>query len=136
MKTKLKRRIVLFFIAAAVIAVVSEIIVQMVQSKRPRTGDVMFTMPANGSSGEYYEYAFDRDDILRETDSYIESFFLNFGPGYNDVWEFDIIGEGDLTVSWTSYCGGTDIVREECFTETYRVEDGKCTKISDTCRRY
>lgn len=74
----------------------------------------------------------DRDDILRETNSYISSFFLNFGPEYYDVWEFDIIGEGELTVNRTKYQGGSDIVKAECFTEIYRVEDGKCQKTFDS----
>lgn len=131
MKTKTVRRIIIIVIIAAFIAATAVLIVQRLEAKRARA-DVTFTMPANGSSGEYYKYAFDRDDILRETNSYISRFFLNFGPEYYDVWEFDIIGEGELTVNRTKYQGGSDIVKAECFTEIYRVEDGKCQKTFDS----
>lgn len=124
---KTVRRIIIIVIIAAFIAATAILIVQRVQLRRTRA-DVTFTMPANGSSGEHYEYAFDRDDILREKDSYTKRFFLNFGPGYDDVWEFDIIGEGELTVSWTKYHSGTSVDKDECFTETYLVKDGKCAK--------
>lgn len=126
MKTKLARKIVLIVIAAIVIL----LIVRIILSNRPRTGDVMFKMPANGSSGEYYIYEFDRDDILREVDCYSKSHLIVFQTS-DDVWEFDIIGEGDLTVNWTNIQGGS-VVKANCFTEIYRVENGKCTKISDT----
>ena len=134
MKHKTARNIIMIVITAAFIASTAILIFWRVQTKRERA-DVTFTMPANGSSGEYYEYSFDRDDILRETDRYTKRFFLNFGPGYNDVWEFDIIGEGELNVNWTATQGGS-VVKAGCFSETYRVEDGKCTKISDTRRRH
>lgn len=128
MKTKLARRIITIVIIAAFIA---STVILIIQSNRPRTGDVMFKMHANSSSGEHYRYEFDRDDILRETDSYESRFFLNFGPGYNNVWEFDIIGEGELTVNWTNTQGGW-VNEANCFTEVYRVEDGKCKKIFDS----
>lgn len=131
MRSKTARKIILLVIAAAFIASTAILIIQRVQSKRPRTGDVMFKMPANGSSGEHYEYAFDRDDILREVDRYSKSVPIVFQASV-DVWEFDIIGEGELTVSWTAYQGGSDIVKDECFAETYRVEDGKCRKTFDS----
>lgn len=125
---KTVRRIIIIVIIAAFFAATAILIVQRVQLRRMRA-DVTFTMPANGSSGEHYEYAFDRDDILREKDSYTKRFFLNFGPGYDDVWEFDIIGEGELTVSWTKYHGGGSVDKDECFTETYLIKDGKCVKL-------
>lgn len=133
MKSKTGRRIIILVIIAAFITTV---VILIVQNNRLRTGNVRFKMPANGSSGEFYKYELDRDDILREVDHYYKRFFLNFGPGYSDVWEFEIIGEGELTVSWTAYRGGSDIVKAESFTETYLVKDGKCTKISDTRRKY
>lgn len=126
MKVKIVRRI-----AAAVIAViVILLIVRIILSNCPRTGNVMFKMHANSSLGEHYIYEFDRDDILREVDSYSSHVFW-FLLDYSEVWEFDIIGEGDLTVNWTNIQGGS-VVNANCFTEVYRVEDGKCTKISDT----
>lgn len=127
MRSKTARRIITIVIAAAFVAATAILIVQ---SKRPRTGDVMFKMPANSSSGEYYEYTFDRDDILREVDRYSKSDLIVFQASV-DVWEFDIIGEGELTVNWTATQGGS-VVRPKCFTEIYRVENGKCAKISDT----
>lgn len=129
MKIETVRRFIMIVIIAAFIAVTVILIVRRVQAERSRP-DVAFRMPANGSAGEHFEYAFDRDNILREKGSYTKRFFLNFGPGYDDVWEFDIIGEGELTVSWTKYRGGS-VDRDGCFDETYLVKDGKCVKISD-----
>lgn len=127
MKTKTVRRIIIIVIIAVIIAAA---VILIVRSNCPRTGDVMFKMHANSSLGEHYIYEFDRDDILRETDNY-ERHVLWFFLDYSEVWEFDIIGEGDLTVNWTNYQGGS-VVKANCFTEVYRVENGKCTKISDT----
>ena len=130
MKTKFARRIITIVIIAAFIAAT---VILIVRNNLPRTGDVMFKMHANGSSGEYYEYNFDRDDILREVDRYSKSVPIVFQASV-DVWEFDIIGEGDLTVNWTNTQGGS-VNNARCFTEVYRVKDGKCAKISDSRKK-
>lgn len=126
MKTKTVRRIIMIVIIAAFVAAAAILIVRNARLwTELHTDNVRLKMPANGSAGDFYEYSLSRGDVLREVDRYQERFFLNFGPGHTDVWEFEIVGEGELTVSRTEFQGGSEIGG---FDEVYLVEAGKCVK--------
>ncbi|MDE7231003.1 MAG: hypothetical protein K2N56_11040 [Oscillospiraceae bacterium] len=129
-----RRRIALIIVIAAVVGSLAILFMQNIPIWRERSAKrdrVIFRMDANGSAGIFYEYEFSRNDILREVDHYDDRFFLNFGPAYDEVWEFEIIGEGELKVNWTGYSGGT-IQEDMCFYETYLFKDGKRTKTFDS----
>lgn len=131
---EIRRRIALIIVIAAIIGSLAILLEQNIPIWRERGAKedrVIFRMDANGSAGVFYKYEFSRNDILREVDHYDERFFLNFGPAYDEVWEFEIIGDGELTVNWTGYDGGT-IHEDMCFYETYLFKDGERTKTFDS----
>lgn len=88
---------------------------------------------ANGSSGAEWKYEINPNGILKEID-YSESKFLGFlGPGYTQHWVFEPVALGEVTINWTSYEAGTDIVESECYYITYSVDENlKITKIFDS----
>ena len=89
---------------------------------------VRFIKNANGSSGSYWEYELDRDDIIRETEYKEDRSFLNFGPGYRQKWTFEIIGQGEVRINWIAYEGGT-YSQKDSFTEIFTFdEDGNYSK--------
>lgn len=129
-----RRRIALIAVAAAAVAA-AVILISMnfplwreFSEKKDR---VVFRMSVNDSSGEFYKYELSRNDILREVDHYNERFFLNVGPGSTDVWEFEIVGEGEFNVYWRKYTGGLPDERGDFFL-TYAVSGGKCAKTFDS----
>ena len=83
---------------------------------------------ANGSSGTFWKYELSTDDILREQKYYTTQFL---GSGYTQHWNFEIIGEGEVTIHWLAYTYG-DYTEAKSYSTTYRIsEDKKCIQVSD-----
>lgn len=129
---KSKRGFAFIIIILAVIAAI--LIAQNIPIWRAFLGkkDVLvFQMNTDSLTGIHYKYEFDRGDILRETDHYSARNILSCGSGYSEIWEFEIIGDGEVTIIWTGYENG--IVNEKMsFYETYLVKDKGHTKIFDS----
>lgn len=92
---------------------------------------IFFELNTNASSGTYYKYELDRDDILRGTDHYSARHSLNCVPGYSEIWEFEIIGDGEVTITWTGYENGIEN-EEISFYETYLINNKEHVKIFDS----
>lgn len=70
--------------------------------------NVTFMQNGNYSSGSYWEYELSTEDVIKEVDYHTSRFYLNFGPGYQQNWEFEIVGEGEVTIHWLAYVSGGD----------------------------
>lgn len=80
---------------------------------------------ANSSSGEYWNYELDTDEIIKESKYSEERFFLNFGSGYSQIWEFEPVKPGEVTISWIAYEGGNNINHDKSYCATYIVDGEK-----------
>lgn len=129
--TKTKRRVLLIVVVLAAVAATVILFAENYDFWFNKDNRIKITKPANGSAGIHWEYTINNDNVLREAEYYTKRFFLNFGPGYDEVWVFDQIGEGEVTFNWTEYTAGTDKVSSH--TETYRVgSDGEFELIADS----
>lgn len=72
---------------------------------KEKSNEVMFRQSANSSSGSYWEYSLSNENVLQETEYTTSTFFLNFGPGYQQNWTFEVIGAGEVTIDWLAYQG-------------------------------
>ena len=93
-----------------------------------------FIQDANGSRGQKWEYEMYPEGILEEVDYYTSRFFLNFGPGYNQNWVFEPIGQGEVTINWNCYHSGNSLDESECYSLTYRVDENLKAKIISDSR--
>ena len=76
---------------------------------------------ANGSMGENWKYEMSTDEVLRESDHKSASQFPVFGAKH--TWTFEAIGAGEVTLYWTAYESGNEIVEDECYSVTYIVDN-------------
>lgn len=129
---KSKSKIAFIIVLLAIIAVI--LIVQNIPILKAFFGkkDVLvFQMNNDSSSGIYYKYELDRDDILRETDHYSARHFAGCVHGYSEIWEFEVIGDGEITISWIA-CENGSVNENMSFYETYLINDKEHTKIFDS----
>lgn len=75
----------------------------------------------NGSMGENWKYEMSTDKVLREADYKSASQFPVFGTKH--TWTFEAIGAGEVTLYWTAYESGNEIVEDECYSVTYIVDN-------------
>lgn len=83
---------------------------------------------ANSSSGSYWEYEMGAEDVLTESE-YYETRFL--GPGYTQHWEFEAVGEGNVTILWKHYITGGHLDAKQSYSATYQVKDHKVLLIGE-----
>ena len=76
---------------------------------------------ANGSSGEYWEYEFSCDGVLKELSYETSQNIFNFGPGYTESWTFEAVGEGEVTLTWYAYENG-GLVLNDSYSVTYCID--------------
>ena len=74
----------------------------------------------NGSMGENWEYEMSVDGVLQEKEHSLLSLFPLFGTKH--TWIFEAIGAGEVTIYWTAYESGNEIVEDECYSVTYTVD--------------
>lgn len=93
--------------------------------------EIRFSQQANGSSGTYWNYSISTNTVISEKEYYETRSPISFGPGYTENWIFEIIGEGDVTIQWLAYKGGT-LSETDSYSITYRFEEnGKYRIISE-----
>lgn len=126
----IKRKIALTVIILAAVVIIAQGI-PFFRTMFGKSERLVFYLNADSLSELHYKYELSGDDILREADHYSARHFLNCGSGYAEVWEFEIVGDGEVTVNWTGYEGGV-INDDMSFYETYLVKDGEHTKIFDS----
>ena len=83
---------------------------------------------ANSSSGSYWEYELSTEGVLAESE-YYETRFL--GPGYTQHWEFEVVGEGNVTIFWKQYNSGRDFDSKHSYYVTYKVENHEMLFIGE-----
>lgn len=129
--TKTKRRVLIIVVILAAAAAIVILFAENYDFWFNKDDRIKITKPANGSAGIHWEYIMNNDNILCEAEYYTKRSFLNFGPGYDEVWVFDQVGEGEVTFCWTEYSGGSD--KGSSHSETYYVgTDGEFDLISDS----
>lgn len=128
MQTKQKVVLLVIILAAAVIIALKSPFFRAAFGRNDR---IVFHMNADSSSDIHYNYELSRDDILRVADHYSARHALSCVPGYSEVWEFEIIGDGEVTINWTGYENG--VANEEMsFYETFLINNKEHTKIFDS----
>lgn len=92
---------------------------------------IRFTQNANGSSGNSWEYQLDNENVMKEIEYYTSRFFLNFGPGYQQNWIFEVVNPGEVTVTWFEYESGNDL--QGSYSIRYYVDtNGELTILEDS----
>ena len=86
------------------------------------------TQSANHSSGSYWECELSDDSVLVQKDYYETSFL---GPGYRQHWEFEVIGEGTVTIFWKAYNSGTDFDAKHSYYAVYTAGEGGIVFIGE-----
>lgn len=95
-------------------------------SSKLRVRNVYHTSP-----GEYWEYSMSPEHILRETDKYERYITIGCGSIVAAYWEFEAVGQGEVTIDWIMASGGDNI--QTSYSVTYFVdENGKITEKSDS----
>lgn len=113
----LRKYFIVFFILLLAAAVTVNFI-----SNRHKNNEIVLSQSANSSSGVYWEYKLSTDGIIEEKQYYESRFPLNFGPGYEQNWIFEVIGEGEVTIHWTAY-HGSSIDYKKSYDITYYFKD-------------
>lgn len=90
--------------------------------------DVLVSQSANSSSGLYWTYELNTEDIISEKKYYESKFPLNFGPGYKQNWIFEVVSEGEVTINWIAY-SGSSIDLKKSYSETYYFESNGSYQI-------
>lgn len=94
--------------------------------------EIHFSQQANNSNGTYWNYSLSTNTIISEKEYYETHSPLNFGPGYTENWIFDIIGDGDVTIQWLAYKGGS-LSEKDSYSITYHFEEnGEYSTISES----
>lgn len=70
--------------------------------------------------GENWGYEMSVDGVLQEREHSSVSLFPLFGTKH--TWTFEAIGAGEVTIYWTAYESGNEIVKDECYSVTYTVD--------------
>lgn len=86
--------------------------------------EVLLSQSANSSNGSYWTYELSTEDIIREKQYYESRFPLNFGPGYQQNWIFEIIDEGEVTIHWIAYSGDSINLKKSYNITYYFKNDG------------
>ena len=81
---------------------------------------IIVSHTVNGSMGENWEYEMSNDNVLREADYKSDSLFPLFGTKH--TWTFEAIGEGEVTIYWTAFECGNEVIEDECYSVTYTVD--------------
>lgn len=82
---------------------------------------IVISHTTNGSMGENWEYELSNNTVLQEVGHSSASLFPLFGT--KDEWTFKAIASGEVTIYWTAYESGNEIVEDECYSVTYIVDD-------------
>lgn len=106
------------------------ILLMIIFSSCSTSETIEFTQKANGSAGNFWEYELSNNDIIQEI-SYTETqVFLS--PGYRQNWTFNILNEGDVTIQWLAYKGGS-LSEKDSYSITYHFEEnGEYSTISES----
>lgn len=95
---------------------------------------IRFTQTMNDRGGNYWVYRLSIDNVIREIEYYRSRFFLNFGPAETQNWIFELVNEGEVTITWQEYEGG-GFVGDSYEVTYYFDEEGEYTVISDSRER-
>lgn len=123
-------------ILLAVVLMVIAIILTRFSKKEEETvpkhkEGIKFSQNANGSSGRNWKYQLDTEDVIKEIEYYTSRHFLNFGPGYEQNWIFEVVNPGEVTVTWFEYESGNDL--EGSYSIRYYVDtNGELTPLADS----
>ena len=88
----------------------------------------------NDRGGNYWEYRLSNNNVIREIEYYHGRFFLNLGPAETQNWIFELVNEGEVTITWQEYEGG-GFVGDSYEITYYFDEKGEYTVISDSRER-
>lgn len=100
-------------------------LVSLTACSDPSNQIIELTQKGNSSAGNYWEYSLSNDDVIKEANYYETSFI---GPGYTQHWKFEILNDGNVTIHWTAYDGGS-VSEKNSYDLTYYVSDGKLRAI-------
>ncbi len=103
-------------------------------TKEEHKEGIHFTQTTNDRGGNYWEYRLSIDNVIREIEYYRSRFFLNFGPAETQNWIFELVNEGEVTITWQEYEGG-GFVGDSYEVTYYFDEKGEYTVISDSRER-
>ena len=81
---------------------------------------IKISQKANSSSGQYWEYKMSNETVLKEIDRYDWSLFP-LSSHYDQVWVFEPIGQGEVTINWLVYQGSW-LNEKKSYSVTYEVD--------------
>ncbi len=89
---------------------------------------IIFKQTANHSAGDCWKYKLSTDYVIKEREYFETGFPLSVG--YTQNWEFDFLNEGEITINWICYKGGT-LNKDNSYSETYLFdENGNLKKVT------
>lgn len=128
---KTEKKILLAFVLFVLAVIVVKVNKKEEETVLKHKEGIRFSQNANGSSGEFWKYQLDAEDVIKEIEYYESRHFLNFGPGYEQNWIFEVVNPGEVTITWLKYESGRDF--EGSYSIRYHVDiNGELTVLTDS----